>query len=273
MNNSKISKKIQEIIKTATPKQKAILVVQNYENKKQIRQEPLLTEEEVNAIKDSLTPEQGKEYNKWLRYFDVYVDLAPIVGLAVAQYKEQAREIVGYLNILESYAQEENHLNIIYQELKDSGDKKALDYFSVALKNLRFRFAELKRDEEGYIEIDTTKLFSKVKEMIKEISWASKALKSLVVVVDEWTKKKKTSKIIPPAITYNLEAIKNDTAIEVAPIYSRKFLNERIAKGYEPTTTEREKAIFPSYEEIPLDESFVEMWRDRLATIENNNML
>lgn len=72
MATPKVSKRVQEIIKTATPKQKAILVTLDWTDKNQLRQEPLLTDEEVKAVIDSLTPEEGREYNKWIRCYNVY---------------------------------------------------------------------------------------------------------------------------------------------------------------------------------------------------------
>lgn len=50
MANAKVSKKIQELIKTATPKQKAIMVCRDWLDRNQMQQEPLLTEEEARAI-------------------------------------------------------------------------------------------------------------------------------------------------------------------------------------------------------------------------------
>lgn len=270
MRKSQLSKKIQEVIKTATPKQKAILVVMNYTDKKQLREEPLLTDEEVESVKDSLTPDEAREYNRWIGCYNVYAEIAPIIGLAIAQYKEQAQEVGGYLRIAESYSQEENHLNTIFSELKETGNKTALSALSTSLSHLRFKFAELKRDEEGYIEIDTTNLFTHIRQMIKQMGWAIMALKAFIVAIDEWTKSHKSKKLMPPVLVDALDDIRTDSAIDIPPTYSRKYLKEKIAKGYEPTIAEQEKAIFPCYEEMPLDENFLDIWRKRLVKIENS---
>lgn len=264
-----ISKKIADLIKTATPKQKAIIVVRDWVDKQTIREEPLLTDEEAEAIRDSLTPEEGKEYNKWIRAYDIYADLAPVIGLAIAQYREQAEEIVGYIQVLESYTQEENHLNTIFEELKEAKSEKALNAFGKALDNLSFGLkAELKRDEEGYIEIDTENLFRSIKEMIKRLGFAYSCLKAFIVALDEWTDKRKSKKLMPPSLANSIDAIKSDTAINVAPTYSRKFLKERQAKGIPTTIAEQKKAIFPCYEDIPIDEEFLNMWRDKIDDTE-----
>lgn len=275
MDNTKISKKIQELIKTATPKQKAIIVCRDWVDRNQIRQEPLLTQEEARAIIESLTPEEVKEYNKWIRAYNVYAEVAPIIGLAIAQYREQAEEIVGHLRVLESYEQEENHLNIIFEALKDS-NKTALSAFGEALSTLRFQYSELKRDEDGYIEIDTKKLYSLIKGKIKQMGWAMMALKAFVIALDEWTDNHKSRKLLPPTLSGLLDEIKADTIINIPSAYSRRILNDRIRQAekrgetYTPTIAEQKKAIFPCYEEMPKDEQFIMMWRNKIAQIENS---
>lgn len=276
MANAKVSKKIQELIKTATPKQKAILVVMNYTDKKQLREKPLLTDEEVESIKDSLTPDEAREYNKWICCYNVYAEIAPIIGLAIAQYKEQAQEVCGYLRIAESYSQEKNHLNAIFESLKEAKSKTALSAFGEALSTLRFQYSELKRDEEGYIEIDTTNLFTHIRQMIKQMGWAMMALKSFIIALDDWTKRHKSKKLMPPVLVEALDDIKIDSAIDIPPTYSRRLLKDRIRRAekrgetYTPTAAELNKALFPCYEEMPEDKEFITMWSNRIAKTENS---
>lgn len=276
MANAKVSKKIQELIKTATPKQKAIMVCRDWIDRNQIQQEPLLTEEEARAIIGSITPDEAIEYNKWIRVYKVYTEVAPIIGLAIAQYREQAEEIVGYLRVLDSYAQEENHLNTIFKSLKEAKSKTALSAFGEALSTLRFQYSELKRNEEGYIEIDTTNLFTHIRQMIKQMGWAMMALKSFIIALDEWTKRHKSKKLMPSVLVEALDDIRTDSAIDVPPIYSRRLLKDRIKRAekrgetYTPTAAELNKALFPCYEEMPEDKKFITMWSNRIAKIENS---
>lgn len=276
MINPKLSKKVEELIKTATPKQKAILVVTDWTDRQKVRKEPLLTENEVRAIQNSLTPQEGKEYNKWIRCYNVYAEIAPIIGLAIAQYREQAEEIVGYLRTIEAYEQEENHLNTIYEALKDSKSKTALSAFDKSLKVLRFQFAELTRDEEGYIEINREKLFEIVRAKIKSMGFAYTCLKAFIIAIDKWTDKHKSKKLMPPALSAPLDEIRTDTAINVAPSYSRKYLKDRIAQAqrrgetYTPSVSESKKAIFPCYDDVPSDTEFIEIWTNKLNSIENS---
>lgn len=267
-----ISKKIQELIKTATPKQKAILLCRDWTDRNKVREEPLLTEDEAKAIVNSITPEEAKEYNKWIRCYNVYVEVIPMIGLALAQYREQAEEIVGYLRVLESYGQEENHLNMIYESIKDSKSKTALSEFDKALKCLHFRYSvkNIIRDEEGYIEIDTDSLYKIIKEKIKAIGFAYAALKAFVIALEDWTEKRKAKKLMPPTLSEDLDALKGDYLIDVAPSYSRKFLKDRIAKGHKPTITEQKKALFPCYDDVPRDEEFITLWTNKIESIENS---
>ncbi len=270
MATPKVSKKIQEMIKTATPKQKAILVTRDWTDKNKLREEPLLTEEEVKAIINSLSPEEGREFNKWIRYYNVYVDIAPLMGLAISQYREQAEEIVGYLRLLESYAQEENHLNTIFETLKESANETALAAFDTALKSLHFKFTRLQRDEDGYINLEEETILNAVREKVKGMGFSYGCLKAFIIAVDEWTTKHKSKKLMPVSLAENMDDIRNDNSINIAPTYSRKFLKERIAKGLKPTIAEEKKALFPCYDDIPIMEEYVGLWKERLDSVNNS---
>lgn len=263
-----VSNKIKELLSTTTPKQKAILVCRDWTDRQQVNKDPLLTEEEVEAIIDSLDTIERREFNKWTLYYNTYANVAPVIGLAIAQYRERAEEIVGYIRMIEGYTQEENHLNMIYDSIKNLNNEEALSAFNSALKTLNFKLSELKRDEEGYIEIDTDTIYSIIRDRLKGLTYAFITLKAFIIALDNWTEKKKSKKLMPPILAEILEDIRKDTIIEVPTGYSRKLLKEKKNKGLKITPLDEKKALFPIYEEIPIDEDFIELWTNKITNIQ-----
>lgn len=263
-----VSNKIKELLSTTTPKQKAILVCRDWTDRQQVNKDPLLTEEEVEAIIDSLDTIERREFNKWTLYYNTYANVAPVIGLAIAQYRERAEEIVGYIRMIEGYTQEENHLNMIYDSIKNLNNEEALSAFNSALKTLNFKLSELKRDEEGYIEIDTDSIYSIIRDRLKGLTYAFITLKAFIIALDNWTEKKKSKKLMPPILAEILEDIRKDTIIEVPTGYSRKLLKEKKDKGLKITPLDEKKALFPIYEEIPIDEDFIELWTNKITNIQ-----
>lgn len=265
-----LNKKVQELISTATTKQKAVVLCRDVIDQNTRHETPLLTDEEARAIRDSVPPTEAKEFNKWIRCYNVYADLAPIAGLALSEYRERANDVVGYLNIAETLEQEENHLNAIFEDLKETGSQKALTAFGKSLESMKFHFADLERDEEGYIRINTDKVLELAREKMKEAVTSLSCLKAFIEALDEWTDRRKSKKFMPQPLLDSIEGVRTDTAIVVAPPYSAKVLQKKIEQGHVPTIAESKKAIFPYYAQYPSDEMFLDLWRDKIKFVEDN---
>lgn len=267
MNKKSLSKKIQEILSTATPRQKALLVCKKYTDRKINDRETLLTDDEVDAIRDSLTDREAETYNKWIATYRVYTELVTIVGLVYKEYQAKAENLLGYLRQWEAYNQEENHLNTLYQELLDSGNKKAIEAFNRALSYLTFVDAKIKRDKDGYIEIDVKQLYDKIQARGGSLLYSYEAAKAVVLVTEGYAKKTRSSSFMPDTLTSAIEEIKEDYALRVAPRYSRKMLQEKIDRGQRITQDEQKRAVFPYYEELKAPQNLIDFFTDRLNEI------
>lgn len=268
MNKNNLSKKVQELIATGTPKQKAQLVCTDYTDKKKQSYKPLLTDEEEEAIRKSLkTDEESREFNKWISVYNIYCDLIPIFGLAYKEYQVLAEKLLGYLRLWEAYDDEETHLNTLYQAIKDEGDEASLEVFSSSLESLTFTEGKLRKDKDGFIEIDTSRLYEKIQKIVSDLTEAYKTAKCVVVVTDEYTKRTRSAAFRPEPMATAIDQIKEDYALGVAPRYSRAILNELKEKGKHITKDQALRAVYPSYDEIETPKELLNFFEERLNYI------
>lgn len=272
MSKKSLSKRVQELISTATPRQKALLVCKDWTDAHLGDRKPLLTEEETIALRDSLKSNEEKtEYNKWIGVYNTYRELTPVFGIVYKEYQTAAERMLGYLKKWEAYDNEENHLITIYEELKSLNDKETLDAYFKALSYLSFPDAKLIIAEGGYPEIDITKLYERIQEEAKEVYSHYAIAKAMVIVVEEYTKKTRSKDFRPDIMIESIDYIKEDYSQRVAPRYSRKLLNEKKEKGIRLSKDEVRRAVYPSYEEITPSEEYLDIFRGKLKDIIASN--
>lgn len=265
MNKKTLSKRVQELLTTATPKQKAQLVCNQWQDPNTQGSTPLLTEEEAAALRDSLkTNEEKKEYNKWIGVYNVYSELTPYLGLVYKEYMGEAEKILGLLRVWETYENEENHLNAILQELIDTKNEEGVKSFKRAASYLTFTDAKLVWAEDGYIEIDVTRLYEKIKENLKTVWQSYEAAKAIVLVTDKYTKRTHSSAFRTRLLVTAIDQIKEDYSLRVAPCYSRKLLKERIDKGQSVSKAEIKKAVYPYFEEVNPPQELIDFFTEQL---------
>ena len=268
MNKKTLSKRLLQIIETATPKKKAELVCKQWTESHTLDTKPLLTEEEMEALRDSLKDDnERREYNKWVHVYSVYSELTPLLGLVYKEYQGEAEKVVGYLRQWEALNQEENHLNAIFQEIVDSGSKEALDAFNRSVSHLTFSDAELRRDKDGYIEIDVTRLYDIIKFRLKEVWNTYGAAKAIVEVTERYTKRTRSASFMTEPMKAAIENIKADYSLRVAPRYSRKLLQEKRDKGQRISKEEEKRALYPYYEEIVPPQELLDLFEKQLNGI------
>lgn len=272
MSKKSLSKRVQELISTATPKQKALLVCKDWTDAHLGDRKPLLTEEETIALRDSLkTNDEKIEYNKWIGVYNTYRELTPLFGLVYKEYQAVAERMLGYLKKWEAYDNEENHLITIYEELKTLNNKETLDAYFKALSYLSFPDAKLIIAKDGYPEIDTTKLYERIQEEAKAVYTRYSVAKAMVIVVEEYTKKTRSKDFRPDVMIESIDYIKEDYSQRVAPRYSRKLLSEKKEKGIRLSKDEIRRAVYPSYEEITPSEEYLDIFRGQLKEIIASN--
>lgn len=268
MKSNTISKRVKDLLATATPKQKAILICLENFDKPKAGEEPTITDEEVDAIIKSVKePEDKKILAKWVNYYNVYSEIAPFFGLAFAEFRSKANDVKAALLLMDSYKQEENHLNTILQELKDS-NPEAVESFLIAFKSMNFKLAKGEITKDGYITIDTSKYLLKAQLKLKYAEGTLNSLKAIIVALEEWTKRKKCRAIMPPSLISAIEYAKEDYSLEEIPNYSRKLLKEKEERGEPITMTDKRNAIFPYYDEIEPDGELLEITRNRIEEYE-----
>lgn len=267
--SSKIGKKVADILGNATPRQKALLLCQNWTDRNTRNLEPLITEAEAKQIRNSLkTNEEKKEFNKWIDVYNVYNRLMTLCGVVYKEYQVQAERVLGYLRVWEDYDQEENNLNKIFDQVISEGTDKQKEAFAEALKTLSFPYGDIIQDEDGYVEITRERLYSTIWDEVKTMVGAYEVAKSFVVAVEEWTKRKKAKAFMPELMETALNNIKEDYALRVAPKYSRGQLKALQAQGIKTTPGEEKIAVFPAYDEIGTPELYLDMFRERIKDIE-----
>lgn len=264
-----ISKKVQEILKTATPRQKALMMCRRGEEMS-LKGKPILTDDEAQAIRYSLTdPDEAREYNRYLDYYNTFLDMTPLVGLCEAMYKGEANEMIGYLREYETYIEEENQLNIIYEQIRQTGNDEAIAAFDEALKLLTFSKVKLKRDKLGYVYFDYTTCYENLLTHAGYLGESLIALKSIIVAIEEWTKAHRCKSFIPSPMRKSIAFAKeHDYVSDVAPRYSRKRIQEKMKNGGKVSQEEARWAFFPSYDEVEPREEYLDMWRRKLADTE-----
>lgn len=269
MKKTNISKRIQGLLSTATPKQKAILICLENFDKPKTGEDPTITDEEVEALKDSVKdPGERRILAKWVNYYYVYSSIAPFFGLAFAEFRSQANDVIANLLLVDSYKQEENHLNTILQELKDDSPE-AVEAFMRAFKYMDFKLAKGKVTSDGYIQIDASGYLYKAQVGLDQVRVTLSSLKSIILALEEWTRRKKCRAIMPPSLISAIEYAKEDYSLEEIPNYSRKLLHEKEKRGEPISASEKKYAIFPYYDEIEPDQHFIETTRERIEQYEN----
>ena len=267
----KISKRVQDLLSTASPKQKAILICLENLDKKNTFQEPTITDEEVEAIKKSIKiPEESKVFLRWLNYYNVYTHVATRLGLAYAEYRSAANETAGYLRLIDQYKQEEAHLNTILQDIKDYYiDKdRAERMFWKSIGLMSFKDAKVRKTNEGYVEIDAKEIFFKAASNHTYLTAALSALKGVIMAIEEWTAKKRCRAMMPFGFKAAIEWAKEDYSLTELPQYSRKMIKERLDRGENVTPSEIKRAIFPYYDEVDPDPEILKGVRQDLTDYE-----
>ena len=269
------SKELKEILSTGTPKQKALIICRDRTDKLINSQNPLLTETEVNAIKNSLKgDEDKKEFNKWIKYFNVYVEIAPFLGLLRAEYRMNAHALLVYIRQWEEYKRQATNLNIILDRLIEHKNEEGIKSFYESVKNISLPGASLIVNKDGYISVDIgadtpedkTKLYGKmVFGRTLTIKFLSD-LKAFVVALEEWTEKTRSELFIPPVVMDALEQAKEDYAIHIGAEYSEARLNSRIASGKKITTAERLQSLFPDYNAVQYDKEAHQNYKERIES-------
>lgn len=271
MSRKNLSKEVQKVLAGATPRQKALLVCREYFEASTLMYKDILTQDEIDAIRNSLQTDREKTiYNKYIRIYNFFSTITPIIGLVYKEYQAEAETLLGYLRVWEAYDQEENHLTLLYDHLNriepEEAKKAAIAAFKEAIPHLRFDGAKMSLSKDGYPEVTIKRLYKDIEEEVDDVKTRYRLAKAVVLVVEDYATKNHAKDFLPDMTKEALEQIKADYVLTISPRYSRRELKIKIDKGLNVTEEDKKRAVFPSYEEIEPTQKELDLIESKLMS-------
>ncbi|MCD8295356.1 MAG: hypothetical protein LUE27_08970 [Clostridia bacterium] len=263
-----ISKEIRELTATASVKEKARIYFQEYVDGVNDGSGPSITREEADAIYYSVRgTEARREFEGYSEIYETYASLVHVFGLACTMYTKYALITLSLICMAKDYIQEQNHLNIIYQGLKDTEGAGAAERYKDLVMSLSFVNADPSFTEDGYIRIDYSPLWESVLSSIENMKLYYDQFKSFIVALEAWTRKHRGTNFMPRVMKNMMKDGKRDFCVDNGiPEYSRKELQNRIKRGERVTEEERARAVIPSYEEIETTPANVKFFSEKIKS-------
>lgn len=269
-NRKTIQKRVKEALISADPKEIAVLRCREWEDRKRAERKAFVTDKEAKELYECLKdPKALEEYDNYRTFYYILSDLVQPLGMAYKEYIASAEKILGFLRTWEAYEDEVNHLTTIYETLK--GNSEAVEAYKKTIPLLSFPYATLTIAEDGYPEIDTTKLSEIILKESVELRLYYGIAKGAIKVIEEYMKQKGIEDLAPYYVSEIIEEIKSDYSLNVAPSYSSKLLKEKIASGKKVTDREIKKAVYPDYEDIEVNQRAVDIFKQELKKVIKQN--
>lgn len=266
-----LSKQVQELLASGTPKQKAALVCASTYNEKKWGK-PLLTEAEEKAIYNSLKDNtEGREFNKWLNISNTIHEFGALLAMSTNIYLSYANEMMEYIRVWEAYEREADHINSLI-DLTEETNPKGVEAFREKVSRLSWTYGKAKINDDGYLEIDidgTNGLYSIIQNKREWVIDALQQMKGMVVAFKEWIARKKAQPFVSEPIKEELQRAIQDVAARIAPYYSERTLNKLRAKGQPISPADEKRAVFPDYDSTPMSEKAYEIAKERLEDLAN----
>ena len=251
-----------EILERGTPKQKALLIIQNDEESQHIGGGSL-TDREIRSIIKSVQnkPEEAKELNLYLRIAEQYsINRFRFYGLQENLKKLSAR-IAGLTYLWEQAEHEAEVFNTILGLMDTSNSKTRRDFphkaeiESFIYRSCRnwHRWISLDIAEDGRsVEVNVSRLRSVMDGVIDNYTYSLSVAKAFVEASDDFVARYKASAFVPSDIKDMIKYFKSPSS-EVPELYRRdaylRLLKEKGADDREVKYREK-YAILPAYEEI-----------------------
>ena len=267
---AKIRGKIKKICETTSGKLKALTIVRSLDRSDgNIEKDVILTDEEIQALRQSVASEEEKEeFNKWIDYYDIckmyYSDLA----ICYLNYQKSAINLLAFVQQWEDYQREAQHLTSLLKGLNGEGCGAAVDWMRENIPSLSFDGSELKEEADGSFKLHLKGMEGSLKRMSEQTQNDLREAKTYVSVISEWIDKNKCMEAVPKGILIMLNDINEDYGLGVALKYSAQELMKREKNGETILPEEREFAIVPSVLYTPIDEELRRALRRKLSRYE-----
>lgn len=257
-----------EILKSGTPKQKALLIIEN-EEASVMQRGAFLTDSEIKSILDATrkNEDEYRELQRWLSIAEKYsINRFRIYGLQENIKKLSAR-FAYYCQVWELAEQQAEFCNTLLGLINDTDGGKGIravthkaDVESYIYQNCRswskYVSIRRKRDKDGKqlreVEVDTEHLLSLLSDIAEIYKSSLGVAKALVIASDSFIKKYNAKAFIPGDVKDSLQYLRSPR-LEVPEIYRRdSFLKLLEAKGEQDREVQfRAKyALLPAWEEV-----------------------
>ncbi|MCD8295548.1 MAG: hypothetical protein LUE27_09960 [Clostridia bacterium] len=274
---------------------------------------PLITKEQAAAIERTfISPEEKREYYKYIHIYNVLRSFATSFGLVRAQFYEKANQLQGFLWLLAAHEEEERNLNTIHRltnvlaaslyygaktDPKDEPGKdvekrdtyasqiehlmellndriKTFDLFDADVTVCDYSIHSDSKEEfhglrevlstTDMIQVDNSGLWDLVKSLAASTEKRMIQYKSAIIATENWTKSKRGGKDFMPSLIRDCIKEEREDDYSIPAEFSARALAERIAKGEQVTDEDRERAIFPSFNQVEPDKKLIEEWTKRI---------
>jgi len=263
---------IEDIILNASPKQKAIVNALGYTDRRLFGMVQAISTEDYYRIVDSI-PENSKDFKEYMKWVRAYVVIYKVYNLFDGLYNgvfSYIHAVETYLYSLDGVEEEENHLNQIYEDMSRSGNEEGIKTLEETLSKLPFRFSALTRtDEQTYRIRPDHAIICTYRDAINRLDANIGLLKALIVAIEKWLRRKGIKAISPRLLLEKIERVKEYSYTPILARYREKEITGLLDRGLYVWKNRRIAGIIQDYEDIPLEESFVTGWDERIKEIEN----
>ena len=253
---------LKEVLESGTPKQKALLIIQNDEKSQRIGG-GTLTDKEVRDILKSVknNPAEARELAHYLKIAECFsMNRFRFYGLQENLKKLSAR-IAGYVYLWEQAEQEAEFRNILLGLLdmednkgrKDFPHKKDIEDAIYRTGRTWNRWIPIERKQDSReVEVNLTKLRQRMEGVLADYTYSLSVAKAFVEAADEFVAKYHAKAFVPSDIQGMFDYFKSPNT-EIPELYRREsYLRLVEEKGEDDREVKyRAKyAIVPAYEEI-----------------------
>ena len=249
---------ISEILASGTPKQKALLVIEDNLAKER-NDRRLLSDRERDAIANSFK-NKPMEYNEYCRYIDVafiFEQNRFRIFALQESINKLAAALRGYLNILElseHFADISNNLLDLVAELPiEKSESKKLEDFVYSSGKGWSRYLSVKKVAgKKAVDTDTRKLQDCIKDILSSYTSDLSAAKGLVIASEEFIAKCNAAAFVPSDVREMLDSFKKPNTLIPAAYQRGEYLRLLKLKGEDDIEVQIAKtyAIVPAYEEV-----------------------
>lgn len=243
---------VEAVAEYGTNKDKAILIHLGYQDMRAANVEPIVSEKRSLEIKSEIYSSGGGKdiVSVFSAYYMLRFILPDLLKVVKYNFLNQAREAAFDLNEYLWLQRRERLYNFVRTYVPDAELTVLAQELNTELDD-NGQYGRLTLSPDGYKEEDAESLWEQYKESVEDTSGYLSEYKGALQGVINWAKNRKLTSIIPYNIREEIETAPRATHIYDIPLeYYSKYVREQEAQGHTYTQEEKERAFFPSYEDV-----------------------